>query len=73
MYIKIHVETDAKDEKIEKLSEDRYDISVREPAEENRANERILEIMRHIYKDMRIRIVNGHHASAKIISLEEKN
>ncbi len=73
MYLKIHVTTDAKKEKVEKITDDRYDISVREPAEDNRANERILEIIRHIYASMRVRIVNGHHASAKIISLEEKN
>lgn len=73
MYLKIHVTTDAKKETIEKLGDDRYDISVREPAEDNRANERILEIIRHMYTRMRVRIVNGHHASAKIISLEEKN
>ena len=45
MYIKVHVTTDAKKEIVEKLTDDRYDISVREPAEDNKANERILEII----------------------------
>lgn len=77
MLIKIHVTTEAKKETVEKIADDRYDISLREPAEDNRANERILEIMRDIYGDKnlygRIRIVSGHHAPAKIISIEEKN
>lgn len=73
MLIKIHVTTDAKKESVIKLADDRYDIAVREPAEDNRANERILELLRHIYPETRIRMVSGHHASAKIISLEKKS
>jgi uncharacterized protein (TIGR00251 family) len=73
MLIKIHVTTDAKKESVTKLSDDRYDIAVREPAEDNRANERIFELLRHLYPETRIRVVSGHHAPAKIISIDYKN
>ena len=73
MLIKIHVTTDAKKESVVKLADDRYDIAIREPAEDNRANERILVLVRNIYPETRIRLVSGHHAPAKIISIEYKN
>lgn len=73
MLIKIHVTTEAKNESVIKLADDRYDIAVREPAEDNLANERILELVRHLYPETRIRLVSGHHASAKIISIDYKN
>ena len=72
MLIKVHVSTYAKEEEIRVIAEDRYKIAVKEPPENNRANERIMEIMRHIYPEMIVRIVSGHHSSAKIISLSEK-
>lgn len=72
MYIKIHVETDAKQEKIKKIADDRYDISIKESPENNQANEKILEIVRHMCPEMIVRIISGHHASAKIISIEPR-
>lgn len=72
MYIKVKVSAGVKREKIEKVSEDHYNIWVKEEAKGNRANERIMEIMRHIYPKMIIRIVSGHHSPSKILSLDEK-
>ncbi|MEK7095186.1 MAG: DUF167 family protein [Patescibacteria group bacterium] len=73
MYIKVKVIAGAKKEKIEKKSEDHYEIWVKEKAENNRANERILEIFRHLYIDMIIRIVSGHHSPSKILVLDPKS
>lgn len=73
MYIKVKVIAGAKKEKIDKKSEDHYEIWVKEKAENNRANERILAIFRHLYIDMIIRIVSGHHSPSKILSLDPKS
>ena len=72
MYIKVKVVVGAKREKIVKKTEDRFDISVKEPAERNLANKRILELVRDYFKvyNGEVRIVSGHHSPSKIISLE---
>ncbi len=41
---------DAKKEKIIKKSEDHFDISVKEPAEKNLANKRVIELVRDYFK-----------------------
>ena len=70
MYIKVKVRAGAKREVIKKISEDHYDISVKEKAENNRANGRILEICHGLYPGTAIRIVSGHHSPSKIISID---
>ena len=72
MLIGLTVTAGAKREKIEKLSDARYHISVKEPAEENRANERVLMIMRNIFPNRRVSIIKGHHMPAKVIEIADK-
>ncbi len=71
MYIKINVAAGEKREVINKTSLDHYDISVREPAERNLANKRILDIVREMYPKRLVRIVSGHHSPSKILSVDE--
>lgn len=73
MYIKVKVKTNAKKEKIVKKSEDHFDISVKEPAERNLANKKVLELVRNYFKvyNGKVRIVSGHHSPSKIISLDK--
>ena len=71
MYIKVHVVAGAKKEVFKKKTSDSYDVSVREPAERNMANRRVLEL---IAQDLQIpvgkaRIVSGHHSPSKILSI----
>ena len=73
MYIKVHVIAGAKKELIKKRGKDAYDISVREPAEQNMANRRVLEL---IAQDLgipkgKVRIITGHHSPGKILSIIE--
>jgi len=72
MYIKIKVEACYKKEKIEKISDFRYKIQVKEHAERNMANDRICEIVANIFKvnTKKVRIISGHHHSSKILSVE---
>ena len=74
MHIKVKVTTGAKKEKIVKKTKDHFDISVREPAERNLANKRVVELVRDYFKVYNgdIRIVSGHHSPSKIISIPVK-
>jgi uncharacterized protein len=69
MYIKLRVTAGAKKEVVKKVSDDHYDIAVKEPAEQNRANRRVLEIMKEKLGVPRIRLVSGHHSGSKIIGI----
>ena len=70
MYIRLRVTPHAKKELVNKIADDHYDIAVKEPAEQNRANRRVLEIMKEQLATPRIRLVSGHHSNSKIINVE---
>ena len=71
MFIKVKVQAGSKKEKIEKKSDDKYIISVKEPAERNLANNRICEIFASIYEIniKSVRIISGHQSPSKILSI----
>ena len=71
MYIKVKVTTGAKKEKFVKKTKDHFDISVKEPAERNLANKRVVELVRDYFKvyNGEVRIVSGHHSPSKIINI----
>lgn len=62
----------AKREVIVKESDDHYKISVKQKAENNSANDRVLEIMHNEFPNSIIRIISGHHHPSKILSIENK-
>jgi uncharacterized protein YggU (UPF0235/DUF167 family) len=71
MYIKCRVHAGHHTERVVKESETAYEVWLREPAEQNRANRRVLEIMRELYPTARgIKLVSGHHSPGKILSVE---
>ena len=70
MYIKIRAKTGAKNEIVNKISDDHYEISVKEPAENNRANRKILKIIRSLYPGSAVKVISGHHSPGKIVSIE---
>lgn len=70
MYIKVKMKPGSRKELIEKVSEDHYNISVKEKAENNHANDRLLEIMRGQFPNSIIRMISGHHSPSKILSIE---
>jgi len=71
MYIKVKVEAGSKKEKTEKKSDNRYIISIKEPAERNLANTRVCEVIASIYKinTKAVRIISGHQSPNKILSV----
>jgi len=71
MYIKVKINPNSKKEKITKVSDDHYEISIREKAENNRANNKLLEIMKNEFPNAIIKIISGHHSPSKILSIEK--
>ncbi len=71
MYIKVRVYPKSKKEELKKLSENRFEIKVKEKAERNIANKRIIQILAEYFKvDYKeIKIVNGYHSPSKLISI----
>ena len=74
MYIKVIAKTQAKKESIVVKSKDHFLISVKEKAERNMANKRIIEILAEYFKipKGKVRIVNGHHHPHKLIFIDIK-
>ena len=72
MYIKVRVFPKAKKEEFRVLDENKFEIKVKEKAERNLANKRIIEILaRHFGVSLgKIKIVNGHHSPSKLISVD---
>lgn len=72
MYIKVKVDAGAGKESFRKISEDHFEISIKEKAERNIANRKILELIRKFYGDKvkNIKIVSGHHSQSKILSID---
>ena len=63
---------EAAEESVQKISDDTFNVAVKEKAERGRANTRVLALIRAYYggKAKDIRIVSGHHSPHKILSVE---
>lgn len=73
MYIRVHVVTQAKKEFVRAEKSDILSISVKEPAEQNRANIRVRELVAERYGILpkEVRIVSGHHHTSKILFIPD--
>jgi uncharacterized protein YggU (UPF0235/DUF167 family) len=73
MYVKVRVIAGAKAEKFEATSKDHFKAAVKEPAERNLANRRVVELVAAHFKipGSRVRIVSGHRSPSKILSVPE--
>lgn len=74
MYIHVKVTTEAKKELVKEESHDHFEVSVREPAERNLANTRVIEVIALHFKipKSHIRIINGHHSPTKLLSIKDE-
>jgi uncharacterized protein YggU (UPF0235/DUF167 family) len=75
MYVRVAVYPSSKKEVIKNTGDSRFEIRVKEPAERNLANSRVIEILALEYKvsPKLIRIVSGHHSSRKIFSVADES
>lgn len=72
MYIRVRVFPAQKSELVKEVGENRLEIRVREKAEQNLANKRVMEILTEKYGVSlgKIRLLNGHHHPIKLFSVE---
>ena len=73
MYVKVRATPEAKKESFVKEKKDVFRVSVKEPAQGNRANRKVIELVAKHFKisEEKVRIVNGHHHFSKLISIKE--
>lgn len=71
MYVKVKVQASSKKEEVTQKSKDTYIIKVKEPAERNLANKRVIEIMANLLNlsTKNIKIISGHQSPSKILSI----
>jgi len=72
LYLKIAVATDSKRESVKRQAGGRLAMNVREPAERNLANKRVIEIVRTMYPGQPVHMVHGHHSSRKTVLVGRK-
>ncbi|MBI2630899.1 DUF167 domain-containing protein [Candidatus Nomurabacteria bacterium] len=72
MYIHVKVIAGARKEFVKKKNEDHFEISVREKAERNMANGRVLELIAEHFEVPinKVRIVNGHRSPSKLLAVD---
>ena len=73
MYIRVKVTPAAKRESLETIGEDSLAIAVREPAQRNLANNRVLELIAREYRidASSVRIISGHRSRNKLIEINK--
>ena len=72
-YIHVKVTAGSRKEFFGQKNEDHFEISVREKAERNMANSRVIEIVAEHFgvPVNKVRIVNGHHHPSKLLVIED--
>lgn len=72
MYIKVSVIAGANKEFFSERKENYFEISIKEKAERNMANIRVLELVAEHFKvsKNKVRIVNGHHHPSKLLTVD---
>ena len=72
-YIHIKVSAGMKKEMFKQKNKDHFLVSVKEKAEQNMANDRVLELVAEYFKIpiSGVRIVNGHRHPSKLLVLED--
>ena len=71
-YIHVKVTAGVKKESFVQKTEDSFEVSVREKAERNMANARVIELVAEHFKISlkKVRIVNGHRHPSKLLVIE---
>ncbi|PIR46452.1 MAG: hypothetical protein COV07_04095 [Candidatus Vogelbacteria bacterium CG10_big_fil_rev_8_21_14_0_10_45_14] len=75
MYIRISVTPNSKKESLKETGPARFEVTLREKAEGNMANRRLLELLASYFKVPRshVTIVSGHRSTRKILDVELKD
>ena len=73
MKISVKVKTNSKENRVEEVAPNQFDVRVKVPPRENRANQEIIEILAgyfHLPKS-RLSIVRGMKSKQKVVEIEE--
>ncbi|WP_461831724.1 DUF167 domain-containing protein [Aquifex sp.] len=72
MIIKVKVKPKSKKEEIRKLSEEEYEVKVKEPPEKGKANERVIELLSRFFgvPKNKLKIVRGETSRLKFIEVD---
>lgn len=71
MYIKVRVYAGGSKEEFKKISNTHFEARVKEKAERNMANRKVVELVRRHFGTVGdVRIINGHHSPSKILSVD---
>ena len=72
LYVKAVVNTNSKKDSILAKSSDHFEISVKDKAEKNMANRKVIELLASYFKisSNKIRIINGHHHPHKLLVVD---
>jgi uncharacterized protein YggU (UPF0235/DUF167 family) len=62
MYIHVRIKTKQKIESVTQISETKFEVSVKEEAKQNRANTRMMELIKEHCACTHVKIVSGHHS-----------
>jgi uncharacterized protein YggU (UPF0235/DUF167 family) len=75
MYVHVRVTPGGKREFVTKVSDTEYELMVREPAERNLANRRVIELIARVCNTLpkNVKILTGHRSSSKMLSVETEN
>lgn len=74
MIVRVRVNAGARKETQITISDNKMQISVKEPAEDNRANDRVRTMLAHHYRVPvgDVRLINGHRHPSKTFEIEDR-
>ncbi len=72
MYVKVVVTPGAKRESVTPTGDAKLAVAVKEPAAQNLANRRVVEVVAIHFgvPASRVRIISGHHSRSKMLSVD---
>ena len=72
MYIRVHVTPGSKKEQVTKSSDTEFHMRVREEAQQNMANKRVIVLLSQIFNvaTSQIHLLTGHRSSTKMFSID---
>ncbi len=70
MKIKVKVKPNSKEQDIKKISRNNYNIKLKSPAKENKANLELLKLLKNYFKKS-VRIKSGFNSRNKTIEINE--
>jgi len=72
MYVRVRVKADAKKETVLETENQTFSISVKEPAQQNMANQRVKEILALHYgvPPQKVSMITGHRSPQKMFAID---